>query len=107
MKTVPIVIVIVSVLALWVSAAPVSPIGILVFIAVALPTWLVLDLVQARLLSTFVSHRSPWLPPSLEVTQSRDALDSDRRDPGYWFALLGLGAIKWALVVTAGYLLAV
>ena len=47
----PIALVIVSVLVLWVSEAPVSLIGILVFIAAALPTWLVLHLLQARLLS--------------------------------------------------------
>ena len=47
----PIAVVIVSVLVLWVSEARVSLIGILVFIAAALPTWLVLHWVQARLLS--------------------------------------------------------
>ena len=103
----PIAVVIVSVLVLWVSEAPLSLIGILVFIAAALPTWLVLYLVQARLLSALARHRSPWMPPALVVTQSRAALDSDMRDPVYWFALLGLVAIKWALVVTAGYMLAV
>ena len=103
----PIVVVIVSVLVLWISEAPVSLIGILVFIAAALPTWLVLHLLQARLLSALARHRSPWMPPSLEVTQSRAALDWDTRDPVYRFALLGLWAIKWALVVTAGYMLAV
>ncbi len=103
----PIAVVIVSVLVLWVSEARVSLIGILVFIAAALPTWLVLHLLQARLLSALAYRRSPWMAPSLEVTQAREALDSDMRDPVYWFALLGLGAIKWALVVTAGYMLAV
>ncbi len=103
----PIAVVIVSVLVLWVSEAPVSLIGILVFIAAALPTWLVLHLVQARLLSALAYHRSPWMPPSLEVTQSRAALELDTRDPVYWFEVLGLWAIKWALVVTAGYVLAV
>ncbi len=103
----PIVVVIVSVLVLWVSGAPVSLIGILIFIGAALPTWLVLHSLQARLLSALARRRSPWAPPSLGVTQSRAALDSDRRDPAYWFARLGLGAIKWGLVVTAGYVLAV
>ncbi len=103
----PIAVVIVSVLVLWVSKAPVSLIGIMVFIAAALPTLLVLHLLQARLLSALARHRSPWMPPALQVTQSRAALDADMRDPVYWFALLGLGAIKWALVVTAGYMLAV
>ena len=103
----PIAIVIVSVLALWVSEAPISLIRILVFIAAALPTWLALHILQARLLSALAYRRSPWMAPSGVVTQSREALDSDTRDPVYWFALLGLGAIKWALVVTAGYMLAV
>ena len=103
----PIAIVIVSVLALWVSEAPLSLIRILVFIAAALPTWLILHKLQARLLSSLAYRRSPWMAPSLEVTQSRGALDSDTRDPVYWLALLGLGTIKWALVVTAGYMLAV
>ncbi len=103
----PIAVVIVSVLVLWVSEARVSLIGILVFIAAALPIWLFLHLLQARLLSALAYHRSPWMPPSLEVTQSREALDSDMRDPVYWFALLGFWAIKWALVVTAGYMFAV
>ncbi len=40
----PIAVVIVSVLVFWVSEAPVSLIGILVFNAAALPTWLVLHL---------------------------------------------------------------
>ena len=103
----PIAVVIVSVLVLWVSEAPLSLIGILVFIAAALPTWLVLHLLQARLLSALAYRRSPWMEPSLEVTQSREALDSDMRDPAYLFAILWSGAIKWALVVTAGYMLAV
>ena len=103
----PIAVVIVSVLVLWVSGAPVSLIGFLFFIAVALPTWLVLHSLQARLLSALARHRSPWAPPSLGVTQSRAALDSERRDPAYWFAVLWSGAIKWALVATAGYMLAV
>ncbi len=103
----PIAVVIVGVLVLWVSEAPVSLMGILVFIAAALPTWLVLHLLQVRLLSALARRRSPWMPPSLGVTQSRAALDSDTRDPVYWFALLGLRAIKWALVVTAGYMLVV
>ncbi len=103
----PIAVVIVSVLVLWVSEAPVSLIGILVFIAAALPTWLALHLVQARVLSALTLHRSPWMPPALQVTQSRAALDSDKRDPVYWLTLLGLGAIKWALAVTVGYMLAV
>ena len=107
MITGPIAVVIVSVLVLWVSEAPVSLIGILVFIAAALPTWLVLHLVQAPLLSALIRHRSPWMPPALGVTQSRAALDSDMRDPVYRFALLGLWAIKWALVVTAGFALAI
>ena len=102
----PIAVVIVSVLVLWVSEAPVSLIGILVFIAAALPTWLVLHLLQARLLFVLAYRRSPWMPPSFEVTQSREALDWDMRDPVYWFALLGFWAIKWALVATAGYMLA-
>ncbi len=84
-----------------------SLIGILVFISAALPTWLVLHLLQARLLSSLARHRSSWMLPAIEVTQSRAALDSDMRDPVYWFALLGLRAIKWALVVTAGYMFAV
>jgi len=103
----PIAVVIVSVLVLWVSEAPVSLSGFLVVIMAALPTWLALNLVQARLLSALTRHRSPWLPPSVEVTQSHAALDSEKRDPAYWFAFLGLGAIKWALVVTVGYVLAV
>jgi hypothetical protein len=103
----PIAVVIVSVPVLWVSGAPVSVIGILFFIAAALPTWLVLHSLQARLLSALVRRRSPWAAPSIGVTQSRAALDSDRRDPSYWFAVLWSGAIKWALVVTAGYMLAV
>ena len=103
----PIAVVIVSVLVFWVSEAPVSLIGILVFNAAALPTWLVLYLLQARLLFVLAYRRSPWMPPSLEVTQSREALDWDMRDPVYWFALLGFWAIKWALVVIAGYMLAV
>ncbi len=103
----PIAVVIVSVLVLWVSEAPVSLIGILVFTAAALPTWLVLHLLQAWLLSALASSRSQWMPPSLEVTQSRAAMDWDARDPVYRFALFGFWAIKWALVVTAGYMLAV
>ncbi len=103
----PIAVVVVSVLVLWVSEAPVSLIGILVFIAAALPIWLFLHLLQARLLSALAYRRSPWMAPSLEVTQSREALDWDTRDPVYRFALLGLWAIKWALAVTAGYMLAV
>ena len=103
----PIVVVIVSVLVLWVSDATVSLIGILAFIAAALPTWLVLHLLQVRLLSALARRRSPWMPPSLGVTQSRAALDSDKRDPAYRLAVLGLGAIKWTLVVGAGYMLAV
>ena len=103
----PVAVVIFSVLVLWVSEAPVNLIGILVFIAAALPTWLVLHLLQARLLSALARHRSPWMPPSLGVTQSRAALDSDKRDPAYRLAVLGFGAIKWALVVSAGYMLAV
>ena len=103
----PIAVVIVSVLVLWVSGAPVSLIGLLFFIAVALPTWLVLHSLQARLLSALAYRRSPWMPPSLEVTQSREALDWDTRDPVYRFALFGLWASKWALVVTAGYMFAV
>ena len=84
-----------------------SLIGILAFIVAALPTWLVLHLLQARLLSALASSRSPWMPPSLEVTQSRAAMDWDARDPVYRFALFGFWAIKWALVVTAGYIFAV
>ena len=103
----PIAVVIVSVLVLWVSGAPVSLVGFLFFIAVALPTWLVLHSLQARLLAALARRRSPWAPPSLGLTQSRAALDSDRRDPAYWFAVLWSGAIKWALVATAGYMLAV
>ncbi len=103
----PIAVVIVSVFVLWVSGVPVSLIGILFFIAAALPTWLVLHALQARLLSALARRRSPWMPPSLGVTQSHAALESDMRDPAYRFAVLGLGAIKWALVVTAGYMLAV
>ena len=103
----PIAVVIVSVLVPWVSGAPVSLMGMLPFIAAALPTWLVLHLLQARLLSALVRHRSPWMPPSLGVTQSRAALDSDMRDPAYWSARIGLEVIKWGLVVTAGYVLAV
>jgi len=57
----PIAVVIVSLLVLWVSAAPVSLIGILIFIAAALPPWLVLHLVQARLPSALPRHRSPWI----------------------------------------------
>ena len=79
----PIAVVIVSVLVFWVSEAPVSLIGILVFNAAALPTWLVLHLLQARLLFVLAYRRSPWMPPSLEVTQSREALDWDMRDPVY------------------------
>ena len=103
----PIVVVIVSVLALWVSEAPMSLVGVSVFIAAALPTWLVLHLAQARLLFALARSRSPWMPPSVEVTQAREALDSEMRDPVYWFALLGFGAVKWALALTAGYMLAV
>jgi hypothetical protein len=103
----PIAVVIVSVLVLWVSGAPVSLIGILFFIGAALPTWLILHALQARVLSALARRRSPWMPPAFGVTQSRAALDSDTRDPAYWFAVLWLGAIKWALVVTAGYVLAV
>ncbi len=103
----PIAVVIVSVLVFWISEAPMSLIGILAFIVAALPTWLVLHLLQARLLSALASSRSPWMPPSLEVTQSREALDWDTRDPVYRFAFFGLWASKWALVVTAGYMLAV
>ena len=106
MITGPIAVVIVSVIVLWVSEAPVSLNGILVVIIAALPTWLALHWVQTRLLSAFTRHRSPWMPPALLVTQSRAALDSDKRDPAYWFANLGLGVIKWALVVTVGYMLA-
>ncbi len=102
-----IAIVIVSVFVPWVAGAPVSLIGILSFFAAALPTWLILHLLQVRLLSAFVRRRSPWAPPSFGVTQSRAALDSDKRDPAYWFARFGLGAIKWALVVTTGYVLVV
>ena len=105
--TEPIAVVIVGLLVLWASGASVSLMGILIFIAAALPTWLVLHLVQARLLSALARHRSPWMPPALVVTQSRAALDSDMRDPVYWLSLLGLGVIKWALVVTAGYMFAV
>ena len=82
----PIAVVIVSVLVLWVSGAPVSLITILIFIAAALPTWLVLHLLQARLLSALARHRSPWMPPSGEVTQSREGLDSDKKVAG----LLGI-----------------
>ena len=103
----PVAVVIFSVLVLWVSEAPVNLFGILLFIAAALPTWLVLHLLQARLLSALVRHRSPWMPQALGVTQSRAALDSEMRDPAYWFARLGSGAIKWALVVTVGYVLVV
>ena len=103
----PIAIVIVSVLVLWVAEAPVSLIGILVFIAAALPTWLVLHLLLARLLSALAHHRSPMDATFLEVTQSRESRDRLMQDPVYRFAFFGLWAIKWALVVTAGYMLAV